>query len=288
VIGIPKTVDNDLPVTDHCPGYGSVIKYIASSVKEMSLDHESIGQHDFVSIVEVMGRNAGWIAAGASLAKRRNQPEDAPHIILMPEIAFDSERFLFQVQETLKKHRYCMVVVGEGLVDAEGNYLSAASQTADSFGHASLGGAGDYLHNLVESNLGGIRVRSCKLGIAQRAAAHCSSQADNDEAYLAGAAAVKAAVDGETDKMVTLVRSEGDQYGCETSLAPLEDIANQVKPFPGNWINEDGISLSYQYQKYAAPLIEGEVKVPFENGVPQFVALSGNRVQKQLAPYQAG
>ena len=285
VIGIPKTVDNDLPVTDHCPGYGSVIKYIASTVKEMSLDHEAIGQHDFVSIVEVMGRNAGWIAAGASLAKRRNQAEDAPHIILMPEIAFDPDRFLFQVQEILKKNRYCMVVVGEGLVDAEGNYLSAANQ-ADSFGHAPLGGAGEYLHQLVESGLGGIRVRSSKLGIAQRSAAHCSSQTDNDEAFLCGQAAVKAAVAGETDQMVTLVRTESDQYACETSLAPLSDIANQVKPFPGNWINEDGISLSFQYQKYAAPLIEGEVKVPFENGVPQFVALSGNRVAKQLAPYQ--
>ncbi len=287
VIGIPKTVDNDLPVTDHCPGYGSVIKYIASSVKEMSLDHEALGQHDLVSIVEVMGRNAGWIAAGASLAKRRNQPDDAPHIILMPEIAFDSERFIYQVQETLKKHRYCMVVTSEGIVDTEGNYVAASSQ-ADAFGHAQLGGAGEFLHNLVETSLGGIRVRSCKLGITQRAAAHCSSQTDNDEAYLCGQAAVRAAVSGETDKMVTLVRSESDQYGCETSLAPLVDIANQVKPFPGNWINEDGISLSFQYQKYAAPLIEGEVKVPYEGGIPQFVALSGNRVSKQLAPYQVG
>lgn len=285
VIGIPKTVDNDLPVTDHCPGYGSVIKYIASTVREMSLDHQAVGQHDFVSIVEVMGRNAGWIAAGASLAKRKNQPEDAPHIILMPEIAFDADRFLYQVQETLKKNRYCMVVVGEGLVDQDGNYVAAASAT-DSFGHAPLGGAGEYLRQLVEQHLGGIRVRSCKLGIAQRAAAHCASQTDSDEAHLCGQQAVRVAVDGQTDKMITLVRSESEQYACETGLAALSDIANQVKPFPANWINEDGISLSFQYQKYASPLIVGEVAVPHDGGVPQFVSISGNRISKLLPPYQ--
>lgn len=287
VIGIPKTVDNDLPGTDHCPGYGSVVKYISTTIKEMALDHEAVGQHDFVSIVEVMGRNAGWIAAGATMAKRRNQPEDPPHIILLPEIAFDPERFLYLVQESLKKNRYCMVVVGEGLVDADGNYVAAASQ-ADSFGHAPLGGAAEYLRQLVEQRLGGVRVRSNKLGIAQRSAAHCSSQADNDEAFMCGTAAVKAAIAGESDKMVTLVRTESEQYGCETGLTPLGDIANQVKSLPATWINEDGVSLSFQFHKYASPLIQGEVKVPFENGIPEFVSISGNQIAKELAPYQLG
>ncbi|WOO42262.1 6-phosphofructokinase [Rubellicoccus peritrichatus] len=287
VIGIPKTVDNDLPVTDHCPGYGSVVKYISTTIKEMALDHEAVGQHDFVSIVEVMGRNAGWIAAGATMAKRRNQPEDPPHIILLPEIAFDSERFLYLVQESLKKNRYCMVVVGEGLVDTDGNYVAAASQ-ADSFGHAPLGGAAEYLRQLVEQRLGGVRVRANKLGIAQRSAAHCSSQADNDEAYMCGVAAVEAAIAGESDKMVTLVRTESEQYGCETGLTPLSGIANQVKPLPATWINEDGVSLSFQFHKYASPLIQGEVEVPFENGIPEFVTISGNQIAKELAPYQLG
>lgn len=287
VIGIPKTVDNDLPGTDHCPGYGSVIKYISTTIKEMALDHQAVGQHDFVSIVEVMGRNTGWIAAGSSMAKRRNQPEDPPHIILLPEIAFDAERFLYLIQESLKKNRYCMIVVGEGLVDTDGNYLAAASE-ADSFGHAPLGGAAEYLRQLVEQRLGGVRVRSNKLGIAQRSATHCSSQTDNDEAYLCGQAAVQAVVDGQTDKMVTLIRTDSEQYGCETGLAPLDGIANQVKTLPATWINEDGVSLSFQFHKYASPLIQGEVKVPFENGVPEFVAISGKQISKELAPYQLG
>lgn len=287
VIGIPKTVDNDLPITDHCPGYGSVIKYISTTIKEMALDHDAVGQHDFVSIIEVMGRNAGWIAAGASLAKRRNEPEDPPHIILLPEIAFDEERFLYYVQESLKKNKHCMVVVSEGLVDAEGNYVAASAQS-DSFGHAALGGSGEFLRQLVEQRIGGVKVRSSKLGIAQRAAAHCSSQTDNDEAYQCGVAAVQAAVSGQTDKMVTLIRGEGDQYTSETGLASLGEVANQVKTLPGTWINEDGVSMSFQYNKYASPLIQGEVQVPFESGLPQFVSISGNRVGKQLAPYQIG
>jgi len=285
VIGIPKTVDNDLPITDHCPGYGSVIKYISTTIKEMALDHDAVGKHDFVSIVEVMGRNAGWIAAGSSLAKRRNQPEDAPHIILLPEVAFDGEHFLYSVQECLKKNKHCMIVVGEGLVDAEGKYVAASSQ-ADSFGHAALGGSGEYLRQLVEQRLGGVKVRTCKLGIAQRAAAHCSSQTDNDEAFQCGAAAVQAAVSGQTDKMVTLIRGEGEPYSCETSLAPLDEIANQVKTLPASWINEDGISMSFQFHKYASPLIQGEVALPFENGLPLFVSISANRISKELPPYQ--
>lgn len=285
VIGIPKTVDNDLPITDHCPGYGSVIKYISTTIKEMALDHDAVGKHDFVSIVEVMGRNAGWIAAGSSLAKRRNQPEDAPHIILLPEVAFDGEHFLYSVQECLKKNKHCMIVVGEGLVDAEGNYVAASSQ-ADSFGHAALGGSGEYLRQLVEQRLGGVKVRTCKLGIAQRAAAHCSSQTDNDEAFQCGAAAVQAAVSGQTDKMVTLIRGEGEPYSCETSLAPLDEIANQVKTLPASWINEDGISMSFQFHKYASPLIQGEVALPYENGLPLFVSISANRISKELPPYQ--
>ncbi|WP_269540677.1 6-phosphofructokinase [Cerasicoccus fimbriatus] len=287
VIGIPKTVDNDLPMTDHCPGYGSVIKYIATTVKEMALDHEAMGKHDFVSIVEVMGRNAGWITAGASLAKRRNEVDDPPHLILMPEVRFNPEAFVARVQEVLRKSPYCMVVVGEGLTDQDGNYLAAGSST-DSFGHSNLGGVGEYLREIVENNLANVRARSLKLGYAQRAAAHCASQTDNDEAFLAGVAAVKAAVEqGVTDKMVTLIRTESDFYGCETGLANLDEVANAEKPFPLQWINEDGVSINFQFFKYANPLIQGEVQVPYENGTPKYMSFTANRVAKELPNYNA-
>lgn len=285
-IGIPKTVDNDLVMTDHCPGYGSVVKYICTTIREMSLDHEAMGQHDLVSILEVMGRNAGWIAAGASLAKgARENPDVAPHLIYLPEVPFTTEKYLDDVRRVLGRNRHCMVVVGEGLVDPDGNYVSTSSGATDAFGHAQLGGCGDFLQRTIEENLG-IKARSAKLGIGQRAASHCSSQADNDEALLAGAAAVRAAVSGNTDKMVTLIRGDSDEYVCETGLASLEDIANGVKMLPKEWINEDGVSMNYQFFKYASPLIQGEVQVPYENGIPQFVQLSKNRVSKQLGDHQ--
>lgn len=285
VIGIPKTVDNDLVSTDHCPGYGSVVKYVCTTVKELACDHESMGQGDLVSIVEVMGRNAGWIAAGASLAKRRDKPMDPPHLIYLPEVAFSPEKFIADVSNVLSTERYCMIVCGEGLVDPDGNYVQTSSASTDSFGHTQLGGAGDYLKGLVEEHLN-VNARACRLGHAQRAAVHCSSQTDNDEAFMAGQAAVKAAMAGVTDKMVTLVRGDSDFYTCETGLADLEEVANGVKALPAAWINEDGVSLNYQYHKYAQPLIEGEVQVPYEHGLPNFTHLSRRRVDRFLPPHQ--
>ena len=285
VIGIPKTIDNDLPATDHCPGYGSVIKFISATVRELACDHAAMGQHDLVSVLEVMGRNAGWIAAGASLAKRREHPNDPPHLIYLPEVAFSPEKFVADVQRVLKRERYCLIVVGEGLIDADGNYLSAA-ETTDAFGHAQLGGAGDYLKSLVEQHLPGVKARAAKLGITQRAAAHAGSKTDADEAFLAGQAAVKAAVNGATDKMVTLVRGDGDHYTCETGLAPLADIANGVKKLPREWINEDGVSMNHQFVRYATPLIQGETVVPHDAGLPVFAQLEKVSVDKLLPAYE--
>ncbi|OAM89384.1 6-phosphofructokinase [Termitidicoccus mucosus] len=286
VIGIPKTIDNDLPVTDHCPGYGSVIKYICTTVREVACDNEAMGQGDLVQIVEVMGRNAGWIAAGAALAKRRDHPHDPPHLIYLPEVAFTTEKFVADVQRVLKREKYCLIVVGEGLVDPDGNYISADDKT-DAFGHAQLGGAAEYLQSLVEQNLPGVKARTVKLGMAQRAAAHAGSKADADEGFLAGQAAVKAAVlEAETDKMVTLVRGDTDHYSCETGLAPLADIANGVKKLPREWINEDGVSMSHQFVRYAQPLIQGETAVPHENGLPVYAKLDKVRVDKLLTPYE--
>jgi|DEB0MinimDraft_4_1074332.scaffolds.fasta_scaffold24088_1 6-phosphofructokinase 1 len=284
VIGVPKTIDNDLVTTDHCPGYGSVVKYLCTVVKESALDHEAMGQHDLVSIIEVMGRNAGWIAAGTTLAKSKENPNDAPHLIYLPELPFSQDRFVEDVQNVLKKNRYCMVVVGEGLVDKDGNYVANSASGQDAFGHQQLGGVGDYLANFIEQNLA-VKARSCKLGIGQRAAAHCSSQTDNDEAFMAGQAAVQAAMAGETDKMVILVRGEGETYSCETGLAPLSEIANGVKEIPSDWISEDGVSMTAKFIKYAQPLIMGEVEVPYENGVPAYVRLSKRRVRKVLDPF---
>ena len=284
VIGVPKTIDNDLPVTDHCPGYGSVIKYLATTVREVACDSESMGQGDLVSIIEVMGRSAGWIAAGAALAKRRDHPHDPPHLILLPEVSFNQEKILEDIRRTLKREKFCSIVVAEGLVDPDGNYVAANAQT-DSFGHAQLGGAGDALAEIIETNLPGVKVRVAKPGLMQRAAAHAASKTDADEAYLAGQAAVRAAVDGQTDKMITLLRGDADQYTCETGLAPLADIANGIKKLPTEWINEDGVSMNFQFLRYAQPLIQGEVAVPYENGLPVYARLDKVRVDKLLSGY---
>lgn len=285
VLGIPKTIDNDLVATDHCPGYGSVIKHISTLVREMACDNSAMGQGDLVSILEVMGRNAGWIAAGASLAKRRDKPNDPPHLIYLPEIAFSPEKFLADVQRVLSKERYCMIVCGEGLVDADGNYVHASSSATDAFGHGQLGGAGDFLREQIERRLG-IKARTAKFGTSQRAAATHASQIDCDEAIMAGQAAVKAALEGVTDKMVTLIRGEADHYVCETGLTDLSEVANGVKALPVDWINEDGTSMNFQFIKYATPLIQGEIPVPYENGLPSFAKLKKTRIFRLLDPYQ--
>ena len=285
VIGVPKTIDNDLPLTDHTPGYGSVIKYLATTVREIACDSAAMGQGDLVSIIEVMGRSAGWIAAGAALAKRKDHPHDPPHLILLPEIPFDQAKVLEDIRRVLKREKFCQIVVAEGLTDANGNYLAADAAT-DAFGHAKLGGAGDALGEIVEQNIPGVKVRVAKPGLMQRAAAHCASKTDVDEAYLAGQAAVEAAINGETDKMITLVRGDGEAYSVETGLAVLSEIANGVKKLPREWINEDGVSMNFQFLRYAQPLVMGEVTVPHDNGVPVFARLDKVRADKVLPAYE--
>lgn len=285
VIGIPKTIDNDLTATDHCPGYGSAIKYLGTTVREIACDCQAMGNHDYVAILEVMGRNAGWLAAGTSLVKRKDHPDDPPHLILLPEVPLSPQKFLEDIQKTLQKERYCLIVASEGLVDEDGNYLTTSGSSTDSFGHTQLGGVGEYLRNMVEEQFG-VRARSATLGLAQRAAAHCSSQTDADEAFLAGRAAVEAAVNGESGKMVTLLRAEKEAYECVTGLATLSEVANGVKRIPAEWINENGISMNHQFLKYAQPLIEGENTPPFENGLPSFVRVRGRRVEKNLEPHE--
>ncbi len=285
VIGVPKTIENDMPATDHCPGYGSAIKYIGATVKELALDAEAIGQSDLVTLVEVMGRNTGWLAAGSSLAKRRDHPNDPPHLVYLPEVPFTNEKFLDDVRRVLKREKHCVVVVGEGLVDKDGNYVAVETSSNDAAGHTSLGGVGELLKDLVEQQLS-VKARVARLGITQRSAAHLSSKTDADEAFLVGQAAVKAAVNGETAKLVTLVRGDGELYTCETGLSNLSDVVGNVKRLPKEWINEDGISLNFQFFRYATPLIQGEVTVPYDNGLPAYAKLARENVDKTLPGFE--
>jgi 6-phosphofructokinase 1 len=286
VIGIPKTIENDMPATDHCPGYGSALKFIGATVKELALDADAMGQGDLVTIVEVMGRNTGWLAAGASLAKRRDHPSDPPHLVYLPEVPFTNEKFLDDVRRVLKREKHCVVVAGEGLVDKDGNYVSVETSATDTAGHAQLGGVGEFMKDLVESQVGA-KARVARLGVSQRAAAHLASKTDADEAFLVGQAAVKAAVNGETDKLVTLVRGDGDNYTCETGLSALADVVGNLKKLPKEWVNEDGVSLNFQFFRYATPLIQGEVAVPYDNGLPAYARLGKEGVNKTLPGYEA-
>ena len=285
VIGVPKTIDNDLPGTDHCPGYASAIKYIATSVREVAADNEAMGQGDLVSIIEVMGRSAGWIAAGAALAKRKDHPQDPPHLIYLPEIPFDQAKCIEDVKRILKREKFCLIVVAEGLVDENGNYVAANAAT-DAFGHAQLGGAGDALAEIIGANVPGAKVRVAKPGLLQRCAAHSASKTDADEAFMAGEAAVAAAIAGETDQMVTLPRGDKEAYSCETGLTPLSEVANSIKKLPREWINEDGTSMNFQFLRYAQPLIQGEIVLPHDGGVPVFARLEKVRVDKVLPAYE--
>lgn len=282
VIGVPKTIDNDLPHTDHCPGYGSAIKYDATTVMEVAADVSSMATDDgSCCIVEVMGRAAGWIAAGTVLAKR--SPTDAPHIILLPEIAFDEAKFLAKVKETVAALRYCIVVVGEGLKNAQGEEIGADKSRLDAFGHPLLSGAAERLAELVQGKLN-TKTRTVKLGYAQRAAAHCASATDIAEAAACGEAAVRAAVAGKSGFMVKLVRTQNVPYQCTTDLHDLKEIANEEHLIPRDWISEDGFLPNEKFVEYARPLIEGEVRPPHDGGLPKFVTLSRGLVDKTLPP----
>ncbi len=280
IIGVPKTIDNDLPHTDHCPGFGSVAKYNACTVMEVATDVSSMATDDGACcIIEVMGRGAGWIAASSILAKRK--PNDAPHIVLLPEIAFDEEKFLAKVRETVERLRYCIVIVGEGLRKPDGTEFSADKSRLDAFGHPVLSGAGELLEELIHGKLG-TKTRSVKLGYAQRCAEHFASETDSQEAAACGAAAVRAAVEGNSGFMVKIVRVSAQPYKWTTGLQPLGDIANVEHLIPRDWISEDGFLPNEKFVEYARPLLEGEVKVPMENGLPVFAVLDKKRIERKL------
>lgn len=297
VIGIPKTIDNDLPHTDHCPGYGSVIKYNATTVLEVGMDVASMATDDgSVCIIEVMGRSAGWIAAGTALAKRGN-PAAPPHLILLPELVFEKEPFLARVREVVNALKYCIVVVGEGIkwkvkrtvngVEQEVlEEVGADPNRVDAFGHKYLSGAALKLKDLVEAELK-TKTRTVLLGYAQRAAAHCASATDIENAIACGRAAVRAAVDGQSGYMVKITREYvEDDTGARrirwgTALHDLRDVANVEHFVPRDWLTEDGMMVNEKFIEYAAPLIEGEVRAPIEHGLPKYVVLEGIPAEKK-------
>jgi len=282
VVGVPKTIDNDLPHTDHCPGYGSAIKYTATTVMEIAADVGSMATEEGACvIIEVMGRHAGWIAAGTVLAKRA--AHEAPHIVLTPEILFDEAGFLKRVADVVQIHRCCVVVAGEGLRNKAGEELAADKSRLDAFGHPVLSGAAEHLEQLISEKLK-IKARSVKLGYAQRAAAHYASATDVAEAVACGEAAVRAAMEGKSGYMVKIVRLSSSPYKWTTDTQSLRDIANIEHAVPRDWMTEDGFLPNEKFIEYARPLIQGEVHVPVDGGLPRFVTLERSPVEKKLAP----
>ncbi|MBI3938078.1 MAG: 6-phosphofructokinase [Betaproteobacteria bacterium] len=278
-IGIPKTVDNDLVVTDCCPGFGSVAKYVATSIREAGFDVASMARTSTrVFVLEVMGRHAGWITAACGLAAEKEG--DAPHILLFPEVTFDTDKFLARVKDTVEKHGYCAIGVSEGLRDAEGKFLSE-SGLRDAFGHAQLGGVAPLIANLVKDRLG-YKYHWAVADYLQRAARHIASKTDVDQAYAVGKAAVDLAVKGRNAVMPVIVRKSNRPYQWAVGVAELKDIANKEKHMPRDFITEDGFHITAKCRQYLAPLIAGEAPPPFKNGLPVYVKLKNAAVPKKL------
>lgn len=267
VIGIPKTIDNDLMEIDHTPGFGSAAKYIATSILEMAHD-TYIYYMQSVLIVEVMGRNAGWLTAASVLA--RNEYNEAPHLIYLPESDFSTEQFIADIKEQLKQRKQVIVAVSEGIRDANGEYISAKSTKTDQFGHVMLSGNGKYLESLVQKEIG-CKVRSVELNVLQRCAAHISSSTDVSEAFHLGEKAIDAVLNGRTDEMTSLRRISNDPYRVEYITVPVSEVANREKKIPLEWINEAGNDVKQELIEYLKPLIEGEVKVEYKEGIPNYI-----------------
>ena len=274
VIGVPKTIDNDLYGTDHCPGYASAAKYIATTVMEVNLDAK-VYDTPMVCVIEAMGRHAGWLTAAAALAGVNGLGAD---LIYLPESDFDVDKFVEDVKGVCAKNgNKCIAVVSEGIHDKDGTLIceSLGSQAArDSFGHAQLGGVASILANLLKEKTG-FKTRGIELSLMQRCGAHLASETDVEEAFNAGAFAVKSACEGETDKMVIFKRviDENGNYHCENVLMPLELAANTEKKVPTEWITNNGTYVGDEFVKYALPLIQGDAKAPLENGLPRFARL---------------
>ena len=270
IIGVPKTIDNDLSGTDHCPGYGSAAKYIATSCMELYQDAR-VYDTGTVVIVEIMGRHAGWLAGAAGLATWAGA---GPDLVYLPEVDFDMDQFLADVKKVYEETGNCLVAVSEGIHYADGTFVSEAKTSAtDGFGHAQLGGLAALLADRVKQALG-VKVRGIELSLLQRCGAHLASQTDIREAYAAGKAAVEAAVAGQTDQMVALDCTRDETgYRCRTKLVPLTQAANTERKVPRDWINQAGNGICQPFIHYALPLIQGEPERPLEGSLPKFAKL---------------
>ncbi len=281
-IGIPKTVDNDLPITDTCPGFGSVAKYVAVSTMEAGLDVASMAESSTkIFVLEVMGRHAGWIAAASGLAK--DNPSAPPHIILFPEVAFDKVKFLARVKQTVNRVGYCVVVASEGAQYADGRFLADAG-AKDTFGHTQLGGVAPALVEMIK----GAHGYKCHWSVAdylQRAARHIASATDVAQAYAVGEAAVQFALEGKNAVMPVIKRKKTKRYGWEIGEAPLSRVANVEKKMPKSFITKDGFGITGKACDYLAPLISGEDYPPYKNGLPQYVRLKNKLVRKKLPKF---
>lgn len=269
VIGVPKTIDNDLVETDHTPGFGSAAKYIASTVREIAVDASVYDNKKSVTIVEIMGRHAGWLTAASALARKFEG--DNPVLIYLPETNFDQDAFIEKVRTSLETTSNLVVCISEGIHDKNGTFICELSSDVgvDAFGHKMLTGSGKYLENLVKDRLG-VKVRSVELNVCQRCSSSMLSKADHKEAIASGAFAVKSALEGETGKMISFKRREGNEYILDYATADVNIICNKEKAVPLEWINEDGTDVTEDFISYAKPLIQGEVAVPMEDGVPKF------------------
>ena len=279
-IHIPKTVDNDLPVTDNCPGFGSVAKYIAVSTMEASFDVASMAATSTkIFVLEVMGRHAGWIAASGGLVD-----SSIPVVILFPEIEFNEERFLAKVDQNVKEFGYCTIVVSEGTKWPDGKFL-AEQGTRDDFGHAQLGGAAPVIANIIKKSLG-YKFHWAVADYLQRSARHLASNSDVEQAYALGKAAVEMALDGKNSIMTAIIRTSNNPYKWKIGYGELKDIANVEKMMPANYISEDGFSITDKCREYLLPLIEGENYPPYNNGLPDYVVMQKLKIEKKLPPFE--
>lgn len=278
-IGIPKTVDNDLPFTDTCPGFGSVAKYVAVSTKEGGFDVASMAASSTkVFILEVMGRHSGWIAAASGLAS--HNASEPPHIILLPEVRFDPTKFINKVEKCVKTYGYCVVVVSEGIRNSEGQFLSDAG-ILDAFGHAQLGGVAPIIAQLIKTKLD-YKYHWAIADYLQRAARHIASKVDVEQAYALGKAAVDYAIKGHNAIMPIIVREQDEPYQWSISHVALADVANQEKAMPADYIAEDGMGITDACRRYLSPLIQGEAYPEYVNGLPDYVRLKNQLVTKKL------
>ena len=268
-IGVPKTIDNDLVETDHTPGFGSAAKYIGTTVREITIDASVYDNKKSVTIVEIMGRHAGWLTAAAALARKFEN--DNPVLIYLPETDFDQDAFIEKVRESLEKTPNLVVCISEGIHTADGKFVCelASDVGVDTFGHKMLSGSGKYLENLVKERIG-VKVRSVELNVSQRCSSTMLSKADQKEAIASGAFAVTKALEGATGVMITFIREEGDEYRLTYGISDVNNICNKEKTVPRSWINEDGTDVTEEFIKYARPLIQGNVDIEMEDGLPKF------------------